>query len=167
SVGGVAIQATAVQAVWNDLAPPFAGLGVQRDAPGNTDQIDPGDLLLIHFASPVRLTGVATLFDDNHTPFGTNFPTNANITAGNTFLLNGVVTTFGDANQGALPFIAAFIGQDFTFQTNGTYQPSYYLSGLTFSAVPIPGAVWLFASGIAGIAALTRRRRKNQSAIAA
>src|SRR5215813_11237232 len=66
SVGGQALTASAVNNVWADLAPPFAGLGVQRDAAGNTDQIDPGDLLLIHFASPVRLTGVATLFDDNH-----------------------------------------------------------------------------------------------------
>ena len=156
------ITASAVTAVYNDLSPNFAGLGVQTVGnPGDTDQIDVGELLTIHFNSAVKLTGVATLFDANHTPFGPGFPDNS-ITDANTFLLNGVSTTFGNANMALL----ALTGTDFTFAAIAG-QPSFYLSGLTFSAVPIPGAVWLFASGIAGIAALTRRRRKNQSAIAA
>jgi hypothetical protein len=157
------ITATAVTAVYNDLQPNFAGLGVQTASnPADTDQIDVGELLSIHFNSVVTLTGVATLFDANHTPFGPGFPDNSNITGANTFLLNGVITTFGNANMALL----ALTGQDFTFAAREG-QPSFYLSGLTFSTVPIPGAVWLFASGIAGIAALTRRRRKNQSAMAA
>jgi hypothetical protein len=157
------ITASAVTAVYNDLSPNFAGLGVQTPSNlADTDQIDVGELLTIHFNSLVTLTGVATLFDANHTPFGPGFPDNTNISGANTFLLNNVVTTFGNANMALL----ALTGTDFTFASIAG-QPSFYVGGLTFSAVPIPGAVWLFASGIAGIAALTRRRRKNQSAIAA
>ena len=156
------ITASAVTNVYNDLSPNFAGLGVQTVGNlADTDQIDVGELLTIHFSSPVKLTGVATLFDANHNPFGPGFD-NTNITDTNKFLLNGVETTFNAANMALL----SLIGQDFTFAAIAG-QPSFYVGGLTFSAVPIPGAVWLFGSGIAGIAALTRRRRKNQSAIAA
>ena len=106
------ITASAVTAVYNDLSPNFAGLGVQTVGnPADTDQIDVGELLTIHFNSAVKLTGVATLFDANHTPFGPGFPTNSNITDANTFLLNGVITTFDDANMALL----ALTGQDFTF----------------------------------------------------
>jgi hypothetical protein len=160
--GIVTATANLAQNVWNDLSPPFAGLGVGLASQGSdADQISGSDVLHIHFASDVRLTGVATLFDPAHSPFGT-LPAGS-ITAAMTFLLNGVVTTFGAANMALL----SLVGHDFDFQQNGSYQPGFYVSALTFSAVPVPGAVWLFASGIAGIAALTRRRRKNQSAIAA
>jgi hypothetical protein len=157
SVGGQGLTATAVTAVWNDLTPPFGGLGVQGSPTDTSDQIDPGELLTIHFSVPVTLTGVATLFDPNHTPFGSGSPLTGS------FLLNGVATTFASANMAML-----LLGPltDFTFGAIAG-QPTYYVSGLIFNPVPIPGAAWLFASGIAGIAALTRRRRKNQSAIAA
>jgi hypothetical protein len=155
------ITASAATAVYNDLSPNFAGLGVQTAGSAtDTDQIDVGELLTIHFNSVVTLLGVATLFDANHTPFGPGFPTNSNITGANTFLLNGVVTTFNAANMGLL----SLTGQDFTFAAIRD-QPSFYVGGLI--TTPIPGAVWLFGSGIAGIVALSRRRRKNQSAIAA
>ena len=154
------ITASAVTAVYNDLQPNFAGLGVQSSITGDTDQIDVGETLTIHFNSVVTLLGVATLFDANHVPFGPGFPDNSNITGANTFLLNGVITTFNAANM----LLLSITGQDFTFQARAG-QPSFYVGGLI--TTPIPGAVWLFGSGIAGIAALTRRRRKNQAAIAA
>jgi hypothetical protein len=165
SVGGQGITASAVTGVHSDLQPNFGGLGVGPDSssPGITDQIDLGELLTIHFNSAVTLTGVATLFDNGHNPFGPGFPDNSNITGANTFLLNGVITTFNAANMALLALGPL---TDFTFAAIAG-QPSFYVGGLTFSAVPIPGAAWLFASGIAGIAALARRRRKNQSAIAA
>ena len=69
------ITASAVTAVYNDLSPNFAGLGVQTAGSAtDTDQIDVGELLTIHFNSVVTLLGVATLFDANHTPFGPGFP---------------------------------------------------------------------------------------------
>jgi len=150
------ITASAVTGVHNDLQPNFGGLGVGPDSsiPGITDQIDVGELLTIHFSSPVTLTGVATLFDPAHAPFPSGDPLSSS------FLLNGVATTFNAANMALL----SLVGTDFTFQAIAG-NPSFYVSGLTW--VPLPGAAWLFGSGVAGIAALTRRRRKNQSAIAA
>jgi hypothetical protein len=158
SVGGQGITASAVTGVHNDLQPNFGGLGVGPDSsiPGITDQIDVGELLTIHFSSPVTLTGVATLFDPAHAPFGSGDPLTGS------FLLNGIVTTFDDANMALL----SITGTVFTFESIAG-QPSFYVGGLIFNPVPIPGAVWLFGSGIAGIAALTRRRKKIQSAIAA
>jgi hypothetical protein len=152
--------------VWNDLSPPFAGLGVGLLSQGSdADQIIGSDILHIHFNSAVQLLGVGILFDPAHEPFGAF--RSSDVTAANTFLLNGVVTTFGAANLALL----SLVGQDFDFQQNGPNQPGFYVSALSFGApplpTPIPGAVWLFASGIAGIGVLARRRRKNQSAIAA
>jgi len=161
--GGITATGLAGGSVWNDLQPNFAGLGVGLlSQGGEADQIQLGDILNIHFNVPVHLTGVATLFSSLHTPFGDGFPTGANIAGANTFLLNNIITTFGNANLGLL----SLFGQDFTF-TAIRGQPTFYVSGLEFSAVPLPGAVWLFASGIAGIGVLVRRRRKIQSAIAA
>lgn len=163
--GSANVTATANTAVWNDLSPNFAGLGVGLLSQGSdADQISGTDLLTLTFNVPVRLTGVGTLFDLGHTPFGDGFPDNTNITANNTFLLNGVPTKFGDANS----MLLSLIGTIFTFQQQAG-QPAFYVGGLTYSVnqVPLPGAVWLFASGIAGIGVLARRRRKNQSAIAA
>ena len=162
----ITASATVGGAVWNDLQPNFGGLGVGLCITRRPKLIRSRALILstLHFASIVTLTGVATLFDVNHPPFGTGFPNNTNITGSNTFLLNGNPVTFGNANMALL----ALMGMDFTFQQIAG-QPAFYVSGLTYnvSNVPIPGAVWLFASGIAGIGVLARRRRKNQSAIAA
>ena len=144
----------------NDLQPPFAGMGVGTNVDPNIDQINGTDVLHIHFSSAVTITGIGTLFDPNHAPFGTFDPA----TVGSaTFLINGQPFTFGDANTiGKL----ALFGTDFDFAENGPNQPQFYVGALTFNQVPIPGAVWLFASGLAGLGALARRR-KNQSAIAA
>ena len=51
---------------------------------------------------------------------GLAFPTNSNITGMNTFLLNGVITTFGAANMALL----SLIGQDFTFAATKDSQAS-------------------------------------------
>jgi hypothetical protein len=162
--GIVTASANGSNNVWNDLSPPFAGLGVGLLSQGDAaDQISGSDILHIHFNSAVQLLGVGTLFASDHDPFGTF--TSGSVTAANTFLLNGVVTTFGAANLAML----SLFGQDFDFQQNGPNQPGFYVSALSFvaSPVPLPGAIWLFASGIAGIGLLARRSRKNQSAIAA
>ncbi len=56
---------------------------------------------------------------------------------------------------------------DRVFDQNGQQgQASFFLSGLVHfdsdvQPVPIPAAAWLFGSGIAGIAALIRRRHSN------
>ena len=69
------ITASAVTAVYNDLSTKLRWpRRANRAQPADTDQIDVGELLTIHFNSAVTLSGVATLFDANHTPFGPGFP---------------------------------------------------------------------------------------------
>ena len=70
------VQVTATagtgQQVWGDFSPAFGGLGVQTTALGSSDddQITGGEVLHLHFASAVTLTGIGTLFDPAHAPFG-------------------------------------------------------------------------------------------------
>ena len=60
--------------VWGDFSPRFGGLGVGTSSQGaQADQIADSDILHLHFSSIVTLTGVATLFDSMHTPFGRHF----------------------------------------------------------------------------------------------
>jgi len=134
----VSITATANGSnnVWDDLSPSFGGLGVGLVSQGSdTDQIAGTDVLHIHFATIVRLTGIATLFANAHADFGTNFPDNSNITGANTILINGVSTRLDTANNGLLNLV----GTDFTFQ-EASRQPSFYVSALSYSAVPGPTA---------------------------
>jgi hypothetical protein len=124
----------------------------------------------------VSLTGIGTLFDSGHTPFGTgsNFQTPGSIGSSNTFLLstNGSTfnsVTFGNANAGSF---APVSGNDFYFKEAGCSgtapsetctQPEFHLSALTDSAVPgpiagagVPGLV----AACAGLWGFARRRRQ-------
>lgn len=168
--GGITASALVGGGVWNDLSPNFAGLGVGPldGIPSSADQIEGTDKLNIHFNTSVTLTGIATLFVDPHKPFGTGFPEETDVTNANTFLLNGVSTTFLLVNTGFSLF-----GQDFTFQQQAG-QPSFYVGGLTWTTqctncenppgTPIPGAVWLFGTVIAGGAGYGRWRKKRKAA---
>ena len=161
--------------LWFDQAPPFGGLGVGTAAQGSdADQIETGDTLHLHFSSQVAITGIATLFVDAHKPFGTGFPEESNVFGTNKFKINGIDVLFGTANAG-LFLLTDFVGQDFDFTVGGTGQPSYYISGLTWTTplctncenppgTPIPGAVWLFGTVIAGGAGYGRWRKKRKAA---
>ena len=67
--------------VWYDLQPNFGGMGVGlKNGPSDSDQIAGTDVLTLKFTSTVSgapldvtLKGVATLFYNDHTPFGTGF----------------------------------------------------------------------------------------------
>jgi hypothetical protein len=74
--------------VWFDRSPNFGGLGLQTAAgPAGTgdDQIEGSGILHIHFNTAVILTGVATLFDPAHAPFGSGFSTNQSILGAESF----------------------------------------------------------------------------------
>ena len=162
---------------WYDLSPNFGGMGV-GSLPGSggtdDDNIAGTNILHIHFSSAVDLAGVATLFDPAHAPFGT-----AALTASSTFLLSttlagltdpSAVTTFIAANTELLILPPS---SDFYFEENGTGNPSFYVSGLTWTGgactncnTPLPAAAWLFGSGLGCLALLSRRSRRKISAFA-
>ena len=138
---------------WGDFQPAFGGMGVGTGDPSDTDQIADTDVLHLHFATAVTLTGIGTLFDNNHSPFGTGFPDNSNITGNNSFLLSltsiaGPFTSvlFGTANTvGGI----SSTGTDFWFM-EASGQPAFYVSALTYNPVPGPIA----GAGLPGLSQL-------------
>ena len=86
----------------------------------------------------------------------------------NSFKINGQTVLFGTANAAAF-LLTDFVGHHFTF-THIEGQPTFYISGLSWvtsqsnGETPIPGAVWLFGTVIAGGAGYGRWRKKRKAA---
>jgi hypothetical protein len=137
--------------VWLDQTPNFAGIGLQTasGSPGTgDDQIEGAGVLHFHFATAVILTGVATLFDPGHAPFGSGFSTNQSILGAEHFSFcaaNGscspstletftFANTFGDAFN-TTP------DTDFFFKSSDNV--NFYVSALSFQPDPAgaPGPV--------------------------
>ena len=172
---GTGVSASSTNIVWWDLSPSFAGLGVGSLSEGSeADQIADADVLHIQFAVPVMLTGVGTLFDSGHTPFGeTTFQTPGSIAGGNGFYLSldgtfsaANFVSFNSANNtngGA--FDLMYVGTDFYFK-QAPEQPQFYVGALTYQAVPGPIA----GAGLPGLLLVSggffawRKRRLAQTA---
>jgi hypothetical protein len=185
---GVGITATAGGAAgnkpWADFSPNFGGLGVGTGSPSDSDQIAGSDVLILTFASQVKLTGVGTLFDPGHTPFGANFPTAASVDAvKNSIVFSLSVDTidggaFHDYSFSAANSLAlSLVGTTFEFMQKAG-NPEYYVSALGFETcgpagagcapggqTPIPSALPLFSTGL-GLVGLLGWRRKRKSAAA-
>ena len=177
AINSVVITATSANGVWGDFNPNFGGLGVGVAADGSdSDEIAGNEVLHLAFTSAitslpvaVTLTGVATLFDPGHTPFGSNFLDASDVQGTNDFLLslNGVFSaankvTFGAANNtNGGPNDLSFSGTDFYFkQDTSGYQPEFYVSGLVYDVntpggqctggtCPVPGPI--VGAGLPGL----------------
>jgi len=167
---GTAVTATAGgnshAVVWDDLAPPYGGLGVglrsDTGAISGNDNIDGSDTLTINFHQVVSLKGVGTLFDPNHIPFNGD-PSTA------TFLLSVdggafMHILFSNAN---LMLLAGLVGTTFKFMQDGINNPTFYVSAVLFSPVPLPAALPLFATGLGAMGLLGWRRKRKAQAVAA
>jgi hypothetical protein len=180
-ITGTALVGSNPSKVWDDLSPHFGGVGVGSGSPTDTDQIAGNDVLVLTFSSKVHLTGVATLFDSAHTPFGNNFQTPGTISNTQTFLIDdgdGLgwrTVSFFNANTLALDLT----GTTFKFKENGSNNPEFYISALAYDLLcgpgtglacgnsnpnPIPGTLPLFATGIGGGLIWLRRRRSKIAA---
>ena len=118
--------------VWGDFSPNFGGLGVGNSG---SDQIDGPEVLHIHFANTVTVTGLATLFAPAHADDG-KFGNVAigDIDGSDTFLFSQNGTTFNSVTFGnANTFHGVNVsGQDFYFKEDGSTQPQFYVSALTY-----------------------------------
>ena len=166
--GGLSLTATASDTnvtgvkAWDDLSPNFGGMGVGTGNTGGDqdDNINGTNILTLTFSSPITLTGVGTLFDSGHAPFGNGSPTSG--TTG-FFLLDGVKTSFSSANDNSL----SITGTVFTFEEDTSNDPTFYVSALDYSATPLPAAFPLFATGLGAMGLLGwRKKRKNVAAVA-
>jgi hypothetical protein len=162
---------------WGDFSPNFGGLGVGTGSPSDSDQVGSlTDVLTLTFSGSVRLTGVGTLFDPGHTPFGGGFPNPSDVAgaSGIAFLLSvdgGTFdpVTFALANTMSL----SLLGTTFSFMQEAG-NPEFYVSALSYGScgpvgascapppqTPLPAALPLFATGLAGLGWLACRRRKQ------
>ena len=167
--------------VWDDTSPNFGGLGVGVTTLDSNDQINGTNVLHLHFASAVTITGLATLFDPAHADEGgggfDGFAPGA-INGNNTFLFSQNGTSFFSVKFGDANTLVNVTGQDFYFE-QAANQPDFYVSGLTYSvgasvnpqctancASAVPGPV--VGAGLPGLitACLTliglARRRRNK-----
>jgi hypothetical protein len=126
--------------VWGDFGPNFGGLGVQGTTSDDDDQINGSNVLHLHFASTVTLTGIGTLFASAHETFGPGNPA----TGVFSMSLDGI--TFSDvnfalanvANTAYLGGLNLATGQDFYFKeklgvTGAPEGPEFYISALTYA----------------------------------
>ena len=171
--------------VWGDFAPNFGGLGVGIGSPSDADQIAGTDVLILNFSSQIQLTGVGTLFDANHTTFGTSWPNPSSINGSQQFYLSadGGATwnleTFGAANLMQLSLAGTtFEFKEYTNSSTGAeLGPEFYVSALSFNVcggnivcsrqgtTSLPATLPLFASGLGALGLLGwRKKRKAQAA---
>lgn len=119
------------------------------------------------------ISGDQVVIGGNSFPIASALPASNSVMAGPSSFPIGptpMATTTFDLTGGALPLITDLSGIAGSPQTTGPYlgfsasldigdANSMHLVSVTASAVPVPATVWLFGSGLLGLAGMARRRK--------
>jgi len=132
------------------------GLGVCADlsadqcTPSSDDNVTIGETLLLNFSQEVIITDI-TFRDGAHNPVFGEAAVFGLVVDGDTKADQNLTFNYNHGWQGT----------SFEFSNNNASDTDpfrFYMSALTVTAVPVPPAVWLFASGLLGLVAVSRRR---------
>ncbi|MFQ5642428.1 MAG: VPLPA-CTERM sorting domain-containing protein [Thiogranum sp.] len=139
-----------------------AGLGVckvlgagARCSPSSDDNVTYNELLRLDFGQTVTLSEVIFVNGEHGTTFSGTFDlvidggTGTRYDLGNIFATNLTGKTFD------------FINPNVSGNSSNRHQ--FYISSMEVAAVPVPAAVWLFGSGILGLACVARRETGQPS----
>ena len=139
-----------------DTTSPNNYLGL--DDAGNLDLFIAGDEFSMSFASPVNAIGLYIVSGDPLLAGDVSLDTSA----GSALNSDVVDVTLGDGGLAyyiGLMSDTAFTSADLTFDAEAVEKFLYSVDDITTSVVPIPGAVWLFGSGLLGLISLSKRRK--------
>lgn len=141
---------------------PEAGLGVCKDldsnnqcTPSSDDNVTINENLMLTFDTQVIITET-TFRSGLHT---TVFDPNATF---DLVIDRGLVSESSDSFLLEHIFSMGLTGTTFEFMNLNTVDADdfrFYISSMEVSAVPVPAAVWLFGSGLLGLAGLARRKQ--------
>jgi hypothetical protein len=133
-----------------------AGLGVCSEIDGDLqcvigsdDNITSGESVTLTFSHAIDIAGL-TFRGEHHYLMDDG---NGELSSTETLLINGQMYTFGEASTTLWQNVT-----EITFAYGGKMSEQFYVSAI--SVVPLPATLPLFAAGLLGLGAVSRRRRK-------
>jgi hypothetical protein len=140
-----------------DTTSPNNYLGL--DDAGNFDQFIDGDEFTLSFSTPVSAAGMYFITGDPLINGDIHLVTSVG-TALNSSIVDISLDDGGMAYYIGLISDTAFSSAAIQYDAGGGGNFLFNVDDITTSAVPIPGAIWLFGSGLLGLIGISRRRKQ-------
>jgi len=120
--------------------------------PSSDDNVTFGETLFLSFDQPVTID-TTVMRNGTH---GTSFTGNFELSIDGGAAVSYGLTNIFDTNLTGTTF--AFYNPNAGGSSGVSNDQQFYLQSLTVNPVPVPAAVWLFGSGLLGLAAAARRK---------
>jgi hypothetical protein len=130
--------------------------GTQGLGTDDADLLQDGDGFSLSFATPVNAIGMDFITAD------LMFDGDITLNAGGASVALSVADAGADLGDGGIPFFLGIIDTGNAFASADILNIGggfflYNVDDITTSVIPLPGAAWLFLSGLAGILALRKK----------